>query len=57
MNFSRQNLIRSAGRLVIALAISIVLIQFDFDYLEAVLYDIRIRFQPSASLSNKIEST
>jgi len=55
MGFSRQSLIQTAVRLVIAFAISFLLIQFDFDYLEAFLFDVRVRYRPSPTLSGSVE--
>lgn len=42
------------SRVAFAVAISAILNQFPFDYIESFLYDIRVRLQPSHSTSNAI---
>jgi signal transduction histidine kinase len=54
-NNPRRKIINSIIRIAIALAISIALVQIKFDYLEALLYDTRIRLRPSPHLSGNIE--
>jgi signal transduction histidine kinase len=51
----RRKIIHSLIRIFIGLVISITLVQIKFDYLEGLLYDMRVRLRPSPSLSGNVE--
>ncbi len=54
-NRSREILIQ-ASRFVFALAITLVLTQFSFDYIESFLYDARVRARPAPKPTGLVET-
>lgn len=55
----RKNLIevsRHLSRIAFAFAITAVLIQFPFDYIESFLYDVRVRIRPAPLPSGHVET-
>lgn len=47
---------RHLSRLVFAFAITAVLVQFPFDYIESFLYDVRVRLRPAPKPSGHVET-
>ena len=55
----RKNLVevsRHSSRFAFAVAITLILTQFPFDYVESMLYDARVRLRPPPSPSGNIET-